>query len=217
MGIEKTRRLARESVYWPNINRHIDELVKACSYCQESQPKQQREPLEPHQVPSTPWTKLGTDLFEIHGDNYLLIVDYHSKYPVVHKLNSTTSAAVAGITSHTFSLLGAPAEVMSDNGPQFVGKHYEDMCNTWGIKNTTSSPRYPRSNGFVERSVRTVKSVIKKCQKSGQNVDIALLNLRVTPVDSKLPSPAEILFGRPIQITLPNNHLQANPQKAETS
>ncbi|XP_038062402.1 uncharacterized protein K02A2.6-like [Patiria miniata] len=39
MGIEKTRRLARESVYWPNINRHIDELVKACSYCQESQPK----------------------------------------------------------------------------------------------------------------------------------------------------------------------------------
>ncbi|KAJ8037799.1 hypothetical protein HOLleu_18705 [Holothuria leucospilota] len=64
-GIEKTRRLARECVYWPNINRDIEKLVSSCSICQELQPSQTREPLEPHEIPSTPWTKLATDLFTL--------------------------------------------------------------------------------------------------------------------------------------------------------
>ncbi|XP_038046793.1 uncharacterized protein K02A2.6-like [Patiria miniata] len=204
MGIEKTRRLARETVYWPNISRDIDIAVRACEYCQENQPKQKKEPLHPHEIPSTPWTKIGTDLFEIGGDDFLLIIDYTSKFPVVHRLRDTKSATVAGVTSRTLGMFGAPAEIISDNGPQFVGAPYQDMCASWGISHITSSPRYPQSNGFVERAVRTVKTLIKRCQKSKQNVDKALLNLRATPIDSKLPSPAEILFGRPPCTSLPS-------------
>ena len=95
MGIEKTRRLARESVYWPGINKDIEQITKTCETCQESQPSQRKEPLQPHEVPSTPWTKLGSDLFAVDGDDYLLITDYHSKYPVVYKLVNTKSETVA--------------------------------------------------------------------------------------------------------------------------
>lgn len=31
MGIERTRRLARETVYWPGIDRELEELVKTCA------------------------------------------------------------------------------------------------------------------------------------------------------------------------------------------
>ena len=66
----------------------------------------------------------------------------------------------------------------------------------------TSSPTYPRSNGFVERQIQTVKHVMKKARQSGQDLDLALLCLRTTPIDSKLPSPAELLNGRKAQSML---------------
>ena len=64
---------------------------------------------------------------------------------------------------------------------------------------TTSSPRYPQANGFIESQIRYIKPIIKKCLATGGDVDLALLNVRATP-----PSPAELMFGRPIPTTLPS-------------
>ena len=33
-----------------------------------------------HEMPSRPWQKLGSDLFELHGKTYILLIDYYSKY-----------------------------------------------------------------------------------------------------------------------------------------
>ena len=46
-----------------------------------------------------------------------------------------------------------------------------------------------------------------KCDYSGQDVDLALLSLRSTPLDGNLPSPAELLNGRKYRTTMPGiNH-----------
>ena len=206
-GIERTRRLARETVYWPNINKDIEQISKSCYACQENQPRQQKEPLQPHDVPSTPWTKLGTDMFQFNKEEYLLVTDYHSKYPIVYRMKNTTSASIASTMSGIFSLFGPPAVVVSDNGPQFVGKAFQEMCEKWSIDHITSSPRYPRSNGLAERMVQTVKAIMTKCTKTGQDIQTALLHFRATPIDSNLRSPAELLFGRPIRTTLPSHHM----------
>ena len=66
-----------------------------------------------------------------------------------------------------------------------------------------SSPKYPRSNGFIERSIQTVKGVLTKAKESGSDPYLALLCLRTTPVDQNLPSPAEILYSRKIRANLP--------------
>lgn len=205
-GVEKTRRLARESVYWPGIYKDIENIVKACEVCQEYQPNQHKEPLQPHDVPLTPWTKLASDLFVLDGEDYLLLTDYQSKYPILYKLDNTRSETVAQATASIFSLLGPPKVIVSDNGPQYAGKPYEDMCRKWGIDHVTSSPRYPQSNGMAERMVRTVKALIKKCKKTKEDLHLAMLNLRATPVDSGIPSPAELLLGRPVRTTLPSFH-----------
>ena len=206
MGIEKTRRLARESVYWPNINKDIESMVKSCKICQENQPGQSKEPLIPHEVPQTPWTKLGSDLFHLDGKDYLLIVDYTSKYPVVKALGNTRSETIASAMSEIFSLFGPPTEVMSDNGPQYTGAPFQQLLSKWSVKHTTSSPHYPRSNGLAERMVRTVKALMKKCKSDRQDVLVAMQHLRATPVDAKLPSPAEMIFGRPVRTTIPSYH-----------
>jgi hypothetical protein len=142
----------------------------------------------------------------------LLIADYFSKYPIVIPMNKTTSEAVAEETEKVLAMFGRPDEIFSDNGPQYVGKPFQDLMQRWGIQHTTSSPRYPQSNGFIERQVQIVKKTMKKCDK--ESYQIALMNLRATPIDSKLPSPAEMLFGKPIATLLPS-HMSCRPENRE--
>ena len=65
----------------------------------------------------------------------------------------------------------------------------------------TSSPHYARSNGLAERYVRYIKGTLKK----SSDMQLALLNIRATPVDANLPSPAEMLLGRPLPTLLPSH------------
>eukprot|EP00057_Strongylocentrotus_purpuratus_P013777 XP_011668251.1 PREDICTED: uncharacterized protein K02A2.6-like [Strongylocentrotus purpuratus] len=131
----------------------------------------------------------------------------------VHKLRNTSSVVVANTLSASFSFFGVPELIISDNGPQYAGQPFRDMCKKWGIEHTTSSPRYPRSNGMAERNVRTIKGIMKKCRETGQGTQVALLHYRATPLGSNIPSPAELLLGRQIRTTLPS-HL-SNPRNTD--
>ena len=84
-------------------------------------------------------------------------------------------------------MFGKPQTIVSDNGPQFLST-YDNFCKEWGIDHVTSSSRHSQGNGFIERQIKYIKPVIKKGLKSGGDIDIALLNVRTTPIDSVLPS-----------------------------
>ena len=189
------------------INKGIEHLFQSCELCQELQPQQPQQPMQMHTKPGMPWVKMGTDLFEINGKSYLIISDYISRYPVVKELRSTTAEAVIAVMQETFGMLGVPREIISDNGPQCLTT-FNEFCADWGIQHMTSSPRYAQSNGFIERQVRNIKPIIKKCLKANSDIHKALLNIRATPLDSTLPIPAELMFGRPIPTTLPSHTSQ---------
>ena len=78
-----------------------------------------------------------------------------------------------------------------------------------------SSPHYPRSNGFIERHVRHVKPIIRKTIRNGEDIQLTLLNLRATPIDTGLPSPAEMIFGKPIATMLPQRGMPAPIEQSE--
>ena len=79
---------------------------------------------------------------------------------------------------------------MSDNGPQFSSVSFSTFAETYGFTHTTSSPRYPQSNGESERAVRTLKQLLSKID----DAQLALLTYRTTPLQSGL-SPSEMLMG----------------------
>ncbi|XP_033733605.1 uncharacterized protein K02A2.6-like [Pecten maximus] len=80
-GIVKCRERARNSVWWPRINHEIEDIVRNCTVCVK-QKTDHAEPLRPTDFPKRPWQKVGTDLFQIKNANYLLVVDYFSRYTV---------------------------------------------------------------------------------------------------------------------------------------
>ena len=83
MGIEKTKLLAHESVFWHNINADIESYIKLCATCLEFQQMQPKEKITHHDIPLRPWEVVGADIFHFRNKHYLCIVDYNSKFPVI--------------------------------------------------------------------------------------------------------------------------------------
>ena len=69
-------------------------------------------------------------------------------------------------------------------------------------------PHFHQSNGFIEAMVKKVKNAYKKMDRSPSAQARALLQLHDTPIMADLPSPAEILHGRPAQGTVPFKTIQ---------
>ena len=183
LGVEKCLLKARDCLFWPGITKDIKEMSSNCTTCMQYGKQQQKQPLQQHSLPSYPWQKLASDLFDYKGSQYLVVADYYSKFPIVRKLSSTTSAAVINHLKSVFAEYGIPETIITDNGPQYNSKEFKAFCNSWGIEYTTSSPLYPRSNGFSERTVQTVKAILKKADASGEDPYLGLLMYRTTPID----------------------------------
>ena len=58
--------------------------------------------------------KLATDIFTFNNENYLLIVDYMSRFPVIRCLSNMTAKMVAEHMKAIFSELGVPKTLVSD-------------------------------------------------------------------------------------------------------
>ena len=151
---------------------------------------------------------VGVDLFELNKVNYVLLVDYFSRYPEVVKLSTTTSNAVISVMKSIFARHGVPEVVRSDNGPQFSAEEFTKFSSSFGFQHVTSSPRYPQSNGQVERMVQTVKRMIQK----SQDPYLAVMSYRATPHPWCNLSPAELLMGRRIRTTIPQTKELLTPK-----
>ena len=72
------------------------------NHVRKSQAKEKPIPIA-NELPNVPWYTLGADLITLEGIDYLVISDYHSKYPIVEKLApDTTSQHVTNISSKIF-------------------------------------------------------------------------------------------------------------------
>ena len=127
LGIVKCRQRAREVLFWPGMSLDVEQMVTNCSVCADFAKKQPTEPLKPTVPPSLPWQKIGTDLFEFQGEHYLLSVCYRSKFPEVTKMESLRSSVVVEELKRQFGVHGIPAEVVSDNGPQFSSSEFQEF------------------------------------------------------------------------------------------
>lgn len=141
------------------------------------------------------------DLFYLEEKDYLLVTDYFSRFPEIALLSSLTATTIITHLKSFFARHGTPEVVFTDNGPQFrkiQGSEFQKFAESWGFEHRTSSPRYPQSKGFVEVAVGIIKRSLKKTGDSY----VPLQAYRSTPLGNGY-SPAELLMGRRLRISLP--------------
>ena len=96
----------------------------------------------PHDIPSAPWVKLATDIFSIDKDDLLVVMDFHSTFHIVRRLQSIKNLAVTEIMSDIFGMFGIPSEKVSDNGTQYTGEAFQTLMEKYKVK-----PTYPQLTG----------------------------------------------------------------------
>ena len=165
-GRERSKRLARDSVFWPHMNKDIEILVDNCGECLLQRNNPPREPLRPHPVPSRAWQKVGIDIFNFAGKSYQLIIDYFSKWIEVSLLprNPVSQSCVAHL-HEVFTRFGFPDIIFSDGDPLYTSSVFNGYCIRKSMDHDFSSARYAQSNGQSERAIQHIKNVLSKCAR----------------------------------------------------
>ena len=204
-GIVRMKSLAREFIWWPNIDADIKALAQDCHTCRESSPSPPSAPLHPWEFPEKPWQRLHTDLAgPFLGKMWLIVMDAHSKWPEVFCLNNnaTTSNIVSKIRD-CIVRFGIPDQIVSDNGTQYTSQEFQDFCKSNGIRHTTSSVYHPRSNGEAERFVKTFKKSMHGAKSEWElTLQRFLFSYRLTPHATTGSAPCELLQGRKLKCLL---------------
>ena len=205
-GETKSLLLAKESVFWPGMANDIKKMVQCCPQCQQHQPAPPKLPILQPELPTRPWEKLGTDIFEYQGKRYLMIVDYFSRFIIVKHIHDLRAETVSNVFLEVLTEYGLPSIIMADCGTQYTSELFKKKCSDSGIQLIFSSPYHHQSNSVAERSIGTVKSLWKKAGENGTAKNTAIWMYRITPIDSSTPSPYELLFGRKPRNLLPSSN-----------
>ena len=104
-GIVKCRARAKESAWWPGLSREIQDMIQGCRLCLQHKVNTP-EPLIPSKFPERPWQEIGIDFFYSKGRDYLLIVDYFSRFIEVSAMQKTKKADddISALKKHSLDM-----------------------------------------------------------------------------------------------------------------
>lgn len=207
LGVVKMKNLARSYVWWPGLNKDIEQLAKSCQGCLQQQHLPRKAPLHPWEWPSKPWERIHIDYAgPVDGMMFLVIVDAHSKWPEVIPTKTSTSAKTITILRNIFARFGLPSQLVSDNAATFTSDEFQNFLKVNGIKHITSAPYHPSTNGLAERFVQTFKEALKSAKRDAGTVQHKLANFlmayRNTAHSTTGVSPAEMFLGHPLRTRL---------------
>ena len=87
LGTENCKKKARQVLFWPLINKELEDMISKYPFCLTYGNRQQcKIPVKP-KIPNYPVTKCAAELFCLQGYYYLLIPDCYSKFIAVENLN----------------------------------------------------------------------------------------------------------------------------------
>ena len=94
LGKEKCKSRARHLLYWPRMTLDIEDIVSNCVVCCKYKKANLKEPMISHAITPERFLKVGIDIMTFQNTDYLVIVDYFSKYPEVVPLPDKTAQSV---------------------------------------------------------------------------------------------------------------------------
>lgn len=210
MGIVKCKALARAYVWWPLIDRDIEQQVASCENCAKVKDNPPKSELIPWAWPLKPWIRLHIDYCgPIHGHYILVIIDSHSKWVEAFPTKSMSAATTIKCLREIFSRFGLPEIVVSDNYPSFLSEELQNFLAKNGVKFKSGAVWCPRTNGAAENAVRTLKRAIYAALGKVDHMNSLdlvlqrfLLDYRNTTHLTTGISPAQAMLGRSLRCTL---------------
>ena len=208
-GAENTILTIKTRFYWRGMEKDIKKFVGACRTC--TQCKASRTQHSDIQIPEKVECRerLCIDIACMprsnQGNTYILqMLDANTKFIATAALSDQQAETIRKtLWPKWFSYFGIPGSLLSDQGPNVDGKVIRDLCRSLNITKIHSSPYHPEGNGSTERSIGSLKSIIRAmCESRKVEVedwdlllDEATLAYNSTVNKSTGFSPFQSMFG----------------------
>lgn len=207
LGVTKMKQLARRYCYWVNIDKDIEQLVRACIDCKKSLHAPPKEKVHRWELPEENWDRIHIDYAGPFDHVYFLVcIDARSKWAEIEVLRDhPNSTNTIELLNHIFSRNGYPKEMVSDNASIFTSDEFKQYCKNNAIFQKFIAPGHPATNGLAERNVQTLKNRLKSMANEKLPLEMKVLKIlfryRATPLLNE-SSPAEQYLNRKFRIRL---------------
>lgn len=146
-----------------------------------------------------------------HSGNMFILTlqDDLSKFTWAAPIPNDEANTVAKIFVTQFVCLhGLPQSLVTDFGTEFLRKVFKEVCLILKIKQKSTTPYHPQSNGSLERSHRTLAEYLRSfASNDPQNWDtqvpFTMFYHNSTTHTSRKYQPYQLVYGHPI--TVPNS------------
>ena len=113
--------------------------------------------------------------------NYLFIVNCHSKFPVIKKMEDLSAYSLILACNIIFSQSGLPKKIMSDAGGNFISDKFKRYCKNLNAEQAVSS-LYHLQSIWTGGSMHQIYKVAKqKCTVTQSDMHIALYTDQIIP------------------------------------
>ena len=217
-GEVKSKQLLRSRLWFPGIDKMVEDKITSCLGCQATTYTPHRDPLIPTEMPDEPWQKIDMDFWgPTPGGEYVLaIVDEYSRWPALEFVSSTGGAAVIPVLDKIFSEFGFPEEIKTDGGPPFNGHEFARYCEWIGSKHKKVTPEDPEANGLAENFMKSIGKVFHIAKIEGkkwkQEMYKFLRHYRSTPHSTTGKTPMELMMKRKANLRIPSAPKPVNTQ-----
>ena len=92
-GITRTKQRAWLTLYWPEMDNDIENIVTSCTQCQDHLPPNHKEPLPAKPRSVQPFQEAAADFCYHVGRSYLVWVDCYSDWPIIAPMDRGTTAS----------------------------------------------------------------------------------------------------------------------------
>lgn len=174
-GETRTEATIAQNLYWPNIRKTVEAIVKPCPICQKAKgtKKRKRGHLpEKSDIELQPWQRLCVDTigpYEINRKNQstlffkaVTMIDPATGWFEMKQLHSKRADEVANAVEMTWlTRYPWPQEITYDAGPEFKAEFQKMIREEYGIKGKPITIRNPQSNAMIERIHGVVGDMIR--------------------------------------------------------
>lgn len=166
LGMDRTIAVVKHRFYWPNMTNDIAQWCRQCQRCARTKPgaglgKSEIEQFRAYR-PMSAVDILGPLNQTYNSNSYIIVAGcYFNKWKESFAVPNHTAGIVADkVVQEVFLRFGFPAQIHTDQGPEFESHLFQKVCKLLGIEKTRSCAYNPKSDGMIERYNRSLLKML---------------------------------------------------------
>jgi mRNA-degrading endonuclease RelE of RelBE toxin-antitoxin system len=212
----RTEEFAKKGVFddWPNLRAHVKKYIRCCDVCQKSEGWKKAIVTSRYTTSAhRPMERVSMDTIGPFGKTekdyryVVVIIDCFSRFVDLYPVKSTTGEEAAEALLWHLGRYGAPLQIVSDNGPQFVNASIQELFRLTGVHYSNTMAYSHQENGIVERANREVLRHVRNImyernvmEKWHQNLPMVMRLMNSTVHESLGFAPASIIYGNSLDM-----------------